>query len=153
MLDLRNLKVCGAAEKTSARISARRPARFLECVLLAALLLTLKPAVSLAANRDVEVAGVESARFGGRAGFTGVVKINREKPIEGLVLTLEFLDAQGVLLTIQKQSIDDRLLAAGDEVPFDLEGRDVPRAVSFRIVMHDSKKRGLSVAGEGPHPF
>ena len=131
----------------------RRPARLVARALLSVLLLTLPPVISLAAEKDVEVADVESARFEGKAEFAGMVKVTRQKPIEGLLLTIEFLDAQGVLLTIQKQAIEDKQLNLGDEVPFDLEGRDVPRAVSIRIVMYDSKGMPLSVSGGGPHPF
>jgi hypothetical protein len=131
----------------------RRRARLVVHALLSVLLLTLPPAITLAAEKDVEVVDVESARFDGKAEFTGMVKVTRQKPIEGLLLTLEFLDAQGSLLTIQKQAIEDKQLNLGDEVFFDLEGRDVPRAVSFRVVMYDSKGMVLSVSGGGPYPF
>jgi hypothetical protein len=131
----------------------RRRARLVVHALLSVLLLTLPPVITLAAEKDVEVVDVESARFDGKAEFTGMVKVTRQKPIEGLLLTLEFLDAQGSLLTIQKQAIEDKQLNLGDEVFFDLEGRDVPRAVSFRVVMYDSKGMVLSVSGGGPYPF
>jgi hypothetical protein len=68
-------------------------------------------------------------------------------------MSLEFIDAQGVLLTILKQDLEQGEVNAGDEIEFDLGGRDVPRAVSFQIVMYDSRQERLSVAGGGPHPF
>ncbi len=155
MIKFRDFKALTTKGKDATRFWARRPSGFAERMFLATLLLLLAVAPSgLAANRDLEVTDVESTRFEGeRAGFSGVVKVNRQKPIDGLLLTLEFLDAQGVLLSIQRQAIAEGALTAGDEVAFDLEGRDVPRAVSFRVVMFDSKKMLLSVDGAGPYPF
>jgi hypothetical protein len=118
-------------------------------------LAALALAVGLPAQKasDVEVAQIESTRFEGEAGFTGLIKVTRPRPIKGLVMSLEFFDAQGVLLTILKQDIEQGDVNTGDEIEFDLGGKDVPRAVSFRIVMHDSRDERLSVAGGGPHPF
>jgi hypothetical protein len=111
--------------------------------------------VVLSAQRtpDLEVAQIETTRFDGEAGFTGLIRITKPRSIKGLVMSLEFFDAQGVLLTILKQDLEQGEVNAGDEIEFDLGGRDVPRAVSFQIVMYDSRQERLSVAGGGPHPF
>jgi hypothetical protein len=118
-------------------------------------LAVLALAVGLPAQKasEVEVAQIETTRFEGQAGFTGRIKVKRQRPIRGLVMSLEFFDAQRVLLTILKQDIEQGEVNAGDEIEFDLGGKDVPRAVSFRVVMHDSRDEQLSVAGGGPHPF
>ena len=117
-------------------------------------LAVLALAVGLPAQKasEVEVAQIESTRFDGEAGFTGLIKVTRSR-IKGLVMSLQFFDARGVLLTILKQDIEQGDVNAGDEIEFDLGGKDVPRAVSFRVVMHDSRDEQLSVAGGGPHPF
>jgi hypothetical protein len=129
------------------------PAR---CCRAAALCLAVLALVSVLPGQkasDLEVAQIDTTRFEGQAGFMGLIKITKPRPIKGLVMSLEFFDARGVLLTILKQDIEDGEVNAGDEIEFDLGGKDVPRAVSFRIVMYDSRKERLSVAGGGPHPF
>jgi hypothetical protein len=127
--------------------------RFLRAAVLCLAVLALTPCLPAQKAAEVEVAQIETTRFEGEAGFTGLIKVARPRPIKGLVMSLEFFDAQGVLLTILKQDIEDGEVNAGDEIEFDLGAKDVPRAVSFRIVMRDSREERLSVAGGGPHPF
>jgi hypothetical protein len=106
-----------------------------------------------AKNRDVEIVSIEATRPAGTVGFTGTVKVHREKPIRGLLLIFEFFDVDRKLLTQQKLLIEEKNVQRGDEVEFELLGDDVPRAVSFRIRVMSSRQMELTVDKGGPYPL
>jgi hypothetical protein len=143
----------GSSRHWPTRVVTVLPRLFRVAVLCLTVPLLAAPVLLAQKPSDVEVVQIETTRFAGKAGFTGSIKVTKDKPIKGLLMSLEFLDAQGVLLTILKQDIEDGEVAAGDKIEFDLGTRDVPRAVSFLIVMDDSRGERLLVAGAGPHPF
>ena len=76
--------------------------------------------------------------------FEGSVTAHRKKPIPGLVMQLEFFDSTGALLNILKQTIEEDVVERGDEIDFYLVCDEVPRAVSFRVVMFSGRGKRLS---------
>jgi len=102
---------------------------------------------------DLEVIKISTERQEGRISYDGVVKVTGERPLVGLVLHFEFFESRGVLLSQQKIQIEDATLAPGDERSFQVQGRDVPRAVSFKISASETNGRDLNVARVGPYPL
>jgi len=106
-----------------------------------------------ARKADVDVLRMSSTRQEGRIAYQGALKVTAEKPINGLILQLEFFESRGVLLSQQKIQIEERTLLPGDEREFDFQGLDVPRAVRFKVLACDRGNRDLTVSGEGPYPL
>ena len=100
---------------------------------------------------DVGFFKVSSVRQEGKIHYGGDVKVTGEKPINGLVLQLQFFESGGVLLTMQKIELEEATLSPGEEKHFAVQGNDVPRAVSFRFSATDRTGRDLSTAGSGPY--
>jgi hypothetical protein len=100
---------------------------------------------------DLEILKISSQRQEGSITYEGDVKVSGEKPITGLVLRIEFFESRGDLLTMQKIVVDDETIPPGGEKHFLIQGKDVPRAVSFRIAAVDRGGRDLSVARPGPY--
>ena len=101
----------------------------------------------------IEILRITSLRQEGRIVFEGELKVNKEKPIKGLVMHFSYFETGGDLLTIQKIPVENNTLAPGDEKQFQVQGRDVPRAVKFRVSVTDLEGRELSLANNGPYPL
>ena len=100
----------------------------------------------------VEITEITSTRQEGEVGFEGKIRVHG-KPLEGLILHIEFLDSRGALLSIQKMQIEERLIEPGEEVNFLLGGNDVPRAVRFEIKVTDGRQMEIRTVNGGPHPL
>ncbi len=100
---------------------------------------------------DLEILKVSSVRQEGSISYEADLKITGEKPIAGLVLRIDFFESRGDLLTMQKIAVDEETIPPGTEKHFSFQGKDVPRAVNFRIGAIDGRNRDLSVARPGPY--
>lgn len=100
----------------------------------------------------VEIAEIQSTRQEGEVGFEGTIRVHG-KPIEGLILHIEYLDSRGALLSIQKMQIEQRVIEPGEELNFLLGGNDVPRAVKFEIKVTDGHRMEVRTVNGGPHPL
>ena len=58
-----------------------------------------------------------------------------------------------MLLSMQKIQVGDATLKPGEDRRFQVQGNDVPRAVSFRLSATDCSGRDLNLAGVGPYPL
>jgi hypothetical protein len=125
----------------------------LAAALAAAALLAAPPQKKKPRPPDVEVVKISSLRQEGRIAYEGTLKVTGETPVAGLVLHLSFYESRGVLLSMQKIQLETAQLAPGQERQFDVQGKDVPRAVSFRVSATDGAGRDLNVAGAGPYPL
>jgi hypothetical protein len=116
------------------------------------------PAVAQKAQRqprppDIHVVRISSVRQEGVITYEGAVKVTGERPITGLLLVFEFLATTKLLLSMQKIQMEPEIMRPGEEHSFHFQGRDVPRAVSFRLSAQDSAGRDLRLLGEGPYPL
>ena len=101
----------------------------------------------------VEITEIETTFDEGGIRFEGSVTGRRKKPIPGLVMQLEFFDSTGALLNILNQTIEEEAVERGDEIEFYLLCDEVPRAVSFRVVMFSGRGRQLRTSRAGPYPL
>ncbi len=102
---------------------------------------------------DLQIARIASTRQEGRIAYEGDLKVTGERPLNGLILQFEFFESRRVLLSMQKIEVESGTLMPGEERHFNVQGADVPRAVSFRLSGSETNGRELSVAGGGPHPL
>jgi len=102
---------------------------------------------------DIEILRIISQRQEGRIHYEGAWKLTGAKPVAGLVMRLDFYESRGVLLSVQSIRLEEATLRPGEEKEFQVQGKDVPRAVSFRISATDSGGRDLTLAGDGPYPL
>lgn len=100
----------------------------------------------------VEITEIQSTRQEGEVGFEGTIRVHG-KPLEGLILHIEYFDSRGVLLSIQKMQIEERLIEPDEELNFLLGGNDVPRAVEFEIKVTDGHNMEIRTVNGGPHPL
>ncbi len=126
--------------------------------LLAVALLVAAPTALIAQEKPAKKSGVEiteiETSFGeGGMRFEGSVTSHRKKPIPGLVMQLEFFDSTGALLNILNQTIEEDAVEKGDEIDFYLVCDEVPRAVSFRVVMFSGRGKQLRTYRAGPYPM
>ncbi len=114
---------------------------------------------ALAAQQDppkktgVEITEMETSFDEGAIRFEGSVTAHRKKPIPGLVMQLEFFDSTGALLNILNQTIEEDAVERGDGIEFYLVCDEVPRAVSFRVVMFSGRGTRLRTSQAGPYPL
>lgn len=101
----------------------------------------------------VEITEIEVIFDEGDIQFEGSVKSHRKKPIPGLVIRLEFFDSTGALLNILNQAIEENVVKKGDEVDFYLVCDEVPRAVSFQVIVFSGKRMQLRTSRGGPYPL
>ncbi len=101
----------------------------------------------------VEITAIETSFDDGDMRFEGSVASHRKKPIPGLVMQLEFFDSTGALLNILNQTIEEDAVEQGDEIDFYLNCDEVPRAVSFRVVMFSGRGKQLRTYRAGPYPI
>ncbi len=112
-----------------------------------------QPAQKSKREPDIAILKMSSLRQGGIIEYEGELKVTAAKPLNGLLMRVEFLDADGVLLSAQKIEIEEGTLSPGEERRISVQGHDVPRAVSFRISFTDRSKRDLTTGGAGPYPL
>jgi hypothetical protein len=112
-----------------------------------------RPAQKPKREPDIAILKMSSIRQAGTIEYEGDLKVTAAKPLNGLLMRVEFLDADGVLLSAQKIEIEEGTLSPGEERHISVQGHDVPRAVSFRISFTDRAKRDLATGGAGPYPL
>ncbi len=102
---------------------------------------------------DIEIVRIASTRQDGRIVYEGAFRVSGPKPITGLVLELAFFESRGAMVSMQKIQLEAAALQPGEERQFDVQGKDVPRAVRFVVSATDAKGRELFVAGVSPYPL
>ncbi len=100
---------------------------------------------------DIEIVTIASLRQEGTVEYEGIWRVTGNRPVTGLVIRLEFLDSGGRMVSAQSMELEAGTLQPGEEREFHIQGRDVPRAVRFRISVTDRKGRDLTIAGAGPY--
>jgi hypothetical protein len=106
-----------------------------------------------AKSADVEILEVAAHHDEGNINVDGRVRNGGSKPLRGLVLTFDFMDAGGATLTSQSGPVDEEILDPGAETSFHLQLNTPAKAVHFRISATDEGKRGKRVSREGPFPI
>ena len=101
----------------------------------------------------VEITEMETSFDESGMNFEGSITSHRKKPIPGLVMQLEFFDSTGALLNILNQTIEEEAVEKGNEVDFYLVCDEVPRAVSFRVVIFSGRGQQLRTSRAGPYPL
>jgi hypothetical protein len=99
---------------------------------------------------DLEILVIKGQRIPERVAIDGRVKNTGVKPIEGLLLLIDFLSSDNVLLTTKKGPVEAELLQPGEEAEFRLEVGDPVRSVRFRVNAENSEGRDLRVENNGP---
>jgi hypothetical protein len=118
----------------------------------------LCPAASAQANRrrsrsDIEIVRLSTRRQQGVITYEGVLKLTADRRIPGLRLIFEFFATTKALLSMQKIVIEEGSLEPGEGHRFEVQGDDVPRAVSFRVSAEQVNGLELRLAGAGPYPL
>ena len=99
---------------------------------------------------DLTILSVQGHRQADHVTLDGRVKNTGLKPIEGLVLLIDFLGTDKQLLTTKKGPVESEMLQLGDEADFRLEVESPPRSVSYQFNAEDSSGRDLRVENRGP---
>ena len=98
---------------------------------------------------DVELE-VSAHRMENVIRMDGRVKNVSEKPINGLVLSFDFMDSGGRVITTQTAPLDEERLDPEKEASFHVQLTDPVRAVEFQIGATDDGGRILRVSKPGP---
>jgi hypothetical protein len=99
---------------------------------------------------DIDILEVVARRGGDMIEIDGRVRNTSDKTIHGLVLSFDFTDSDGSVMTTQTAPVDEENLAAGAEAPFHMQLNNPPRAVKFKVSAVNESKRGLRVTRGGP---
>ena len=102
---------------------------------------------------DVEVVEASAHRGETRISLEGRVRNSGEKPIKKLTIVFHFMAPGKHVITSQSASVDEELLAPGEESVFHMELNDPPRSVEFQIGAADGSGRELRVGKPGPFPI
>ena len=122
-------------------------------VALSFCLVVAEQRVQGAKSADVEIIEIAARHDEAMITVDGHLRNGSGKPIRGLVLTFEFVDASGVTLTTQSAPVDEDDLGPGAEVSFHVQLTTPARAVQFRLSATDEGKRERRVSRPGPHPI
>ena len=98
---------------------------------------------------DVELE-VSAHRMENVIRMDGRVKNVSEKPINGLVLSFDFMDSSGRVITTQTAPLDEETLEPEKEASFHVQLTDPVRAVEFQVGATDDAGRILRVSKPGP---
>jgi hypothetical protein len=99
---------------------------------------------------DIDILEVAARRGDDMIEIDGRVRNTSDKTIHGLVLSFDFTDSDGSVMTTQQAPVDEENLAAGAEAPFHMQLNNPPRAVKFKVSAVNESKRGLRVTHGGP---
>jgi hypothetical protein len=99
---------------------------------------------------DLEILEVSAHRMENVIRMDGRVKNVSEKPINGLVLSFDFLESGGRVITTQTALLDEETLDPEKEAGFHVQLTDPVRAVEFQIGATDDGGRILRVVKPGP---
>ena len=102
---------------------------------------------------EVEIVRIHTTRQAGRIVYDGTYRIRGIRPVNGLVLHLSFFESRGGMVSQQKIELETSALSPGEERSFEVQGRDVPRAVRFTVAATDRGGRDLNLTGPGPYPL
>lgn len=99
---------------------------------------------------DAVVESIRLVREGQTITIDGRVKNTGEKPINGMVLIIEFFGPNKDSLTIQNGPIESPLVSPGEEAEFLLQVAAPPRAVEVKIEAQDKSGKDLRIEKNGP---
>ncbi len=102
---------------------------------------------------ELEVLEASAHRTESDVAMDGRVRNTGEKPISGIVLMFDFLEASSKVITTKRIVLDVESLPIGEETDFHVRVADPVRAVEFRINASDRQDRELRVAKNGPFPI
>jgi hypothetical protein len=125
----------------------------LQVILILALAASSTAAEKKKKAPDVEVVEASAHRGETTVLVDGRIRNSGEKPIKALMLLFDFMAPGRQVVTTQKGSIDEEVLAPGKEAVFHMELNAPPRSVEFQINASDGSGRELRVAKSGPFPI
>jgi hypothetical protein len=99
---------------------------------------------------DIDILEVAAHRGDDMIEIDGRVRNTSDKTIHGLVLSFDFTDSDGSVMTTQTAPVDEENLAPGAEAPFHMQLSNPPRAVKFKVSAVNESKRELRVTHGGP---
>jgi hypothetical protein len=99
---------------------------------------------------DLQMLKVDARRTDSGISVDGRVKNTGEKPLNGVVLLIDFLAPGKEVLTTKNGPVEAEVLAPGEESEFRLQINDQNRAVHIRFNAEDKDKRDLRVENSGP---
>jgi hypothetical protein len=99
---------------------------------------------------DVQVLESKARRSEDKVRIDARIKVTSEKPLKGLVLVFNFLDADGHALTTEKAGVEDDSLAPGDETGVHAEAFNPPGAIKYKIQAFAGGERELRIGNSGP---
>ena len=100
---------------------------------------------------DVLILQLAAHRGDGSISIDGRLRNPSDKPIQGMILLIDFLSSDKVLLTTKKGPVESELIEPGGESDFRLEVGDQGRAITLRVNAEDSNGRDLRVEKAGPY--
>ncbi len=127
----------------------------LVCLLLLATLLPAADKKSKSEKQpEATVVDFVAQRDRGLILIDGAIRIDRlDEPFEGLKVRFELLASNDKPVSGQDAVISEALIEQDDEIPFSLQCRDEPRAVSVQVIARGKKKMYLTLADPGPYPI
>jgi hypothetical protein len=102
---------------------------------------------------ELQVVSIKLHRESGLLSIEGSVKNISEKPMRGVVLFLEFLEAGNHMISRMQTDITEEELAPNEDREFLTQTPDPVRAVSVRLDAEDKEGRYLKVDKVGPYPI
>jgi hypothetical protein len=99
---------------------------------------------------DISLADMKAVRLETKVTIDLKVKVTSEKPIKGLVLVVDYLDADKSALASEKALVTEDTIKTGEDQPLHLDSRFPPGAVRFKIRAFDNAEKELRVANPGP---
>ena len=100
---------------------------------------------------DVLILQIAARRDNGIISIDGRLRNPSEKPIQGMILLIDFFSSDKVLLTTKKGPVESELVESNGESDFRLEVSDQGRAITIRVNAEDANGRDLRVEKGGPY--
>jgi hypothetical protein len=102
---------------------------------------------------EIEVVEASARREDRRVALDGRLRNSGERPVEKLLILIDFLDADKRVISRQSGSADNDLLEPGDEAEFHRQTNNPARAVYFVISFEDGRGREIRAVNPGPFPI
>jgi hypothetical protein len=102
---------------------------------------------------EVEIVEAKGRRVEGRLLVDGTVRNSGTKQIQKLILLFAILDSDDQMISTNKTTVDEEILAPKAESDYHAEMVDLPRGIKFRITAEDGRGKELSLSKPGPYVF
>ncbi|MCC6537317.1 MAG: hypothetical protein IT162_07200 [Bryobacterales bacterium] len=100
---------------------------------------------------DLEIAELKIRRDGKLITVDGSVRNISAKPMKGVVLFFEFLEADNKMISRMIAEVTKAVLAPGEDAAFETQTKDQSRAVGVRVDAEDIDGRYFKVDKPGPY--